>query len=933
MNNRFLTWLDIQREIKRKTYYGQSLPESIIRIDCFFDAIEIGIESETKQEDAKQVLKEWFSDWYEAENSVIRLDIDDKPILVEFSIEEKARITRKIRPFWQEITYLRSDRETHLLPDFPEVDIPEYLDIIAFYSFKGGVGRSLSLVAHVLALLNEVKEQEKSVNILVIDADLEAPGITYWQKSESLVSSISFLDFLEVYHSTSSDIDTALDFVAHEIKKTVRNEVGSNLYVLPTCLDERELLDTPILPEHLLQNINGTWEFTTALVELGKKLELDYIFIDLRSGLSEISSPLMFDPRIQKNLVGTLNEQSISGTRLVLEHIKAVQPHNTQELPYEYFEPIVLLNFLTPALREISDYENHLESLQQSYRFQTENPENSGDYDSYLVIKEADFAQQLLYLNSWSDAKRYLPGTQLMHIAEDWAKEHFINVEKSSKKELISQDSEEPLLDQVLRLRELCGKYEYAENGESEDLLITEPLQNLARNFQSSLPHIVSIGSKGSGKTFSYIQLSRLKTWSHFIDEVVPDSETIEEILFYPLLNSDKIQDNAIQTIREAREKVQEKLCATSDLFVNSECQDRIRFSLKREDWSQLEWTQFWLKEIAQSIGMIYEENSILKVVTISKFLRDKETKLIFLFDGLEDVFTRIFDKNIERIALKSLVDIPQRLAELRNPNFGIIVFIRRDYVKIAISQNFGQFESRYSPYGLSWNASSFLKLVYWIFCKANIQDFEESNIDILSNSELNSSLEKVFGKKLGINTSKEPHSTEWIFAALTDFNGTLQARDIVRFLFYVADGTIEKQSDYQVEYWHHSVTQAQSRLLPPRAIRAALEPCSKKKVQEAKEEDRKFREWFEQIENQENVSERKIPFTVGDLNDLNIDRSTLAMLQEIGVLYEDQPKNKAPRYYIPEIFRTGLGFRLDGGSRPRVLVLKRKIIGKNFLA
>ena len=53
-------------------------------------------------------------------------------------------------------------------------------------------------------------------------------------------------------------------------------------------------------------------------------------------------------------------------------------------------------------------------------------------------------------------------------------------------------------------------------------------------------------------------------------------------------------------------------------------------------------------------------------------------------------------------------------------------------------------------------------------------------------------------------------------------------------------------------------------------------------------------------------------------------------MLEEIGVIYEDKTKNGITCFYMPEIFRVGLGFGLDKSARPRVLVLKRKAVGSD---
>ncbi len=930
MKYKYLTWLDIRRVIRRKTHYGKQLPNGIVRIGCFSDALEIGITDEKQKQVAWEYLEQWFGDWYEKDTQSIKLDIEDAEIPVEFCIEESSNqiSDRKIRPFWEEISYLKDENKEHtqeesLFFNLPEIAKDINLKLIAFYSFKGGVGRTLSLVAHILALVEQAKKNNQSINILIIDADLEAPGITYWERLEQKNTTVSFIDFLEVYHSSPIEIDKSLTFIAKEIKKSVRQEGQSKIYVLPACLNDEELLDTPILPEHLVRNIDGVWEFSQAIFILGKYLEVDYIFLDLRSGLSEISSPILFDPRVQRFLVTTINEQSVGGTSLVLEQLSYIAPAEETIRNNDYYDPILLINFLTPELKKIPDFEDALSKFQSSYI----QSNNQGDYATRLEIKETDFAQQLLYINSWEDARLKLAGSTVMKVAQEWAENQLTLVENN-----IFNNSNLTKIQQVEKLRDICQKYEYAESGEGEDLLITESLKNLAITFQDDLPRVVSIGAKGSGKTFNYIQLSRLKYWHKFIEKVTQESTELNNnnnnIYIYPLLQSSNLKDKAIQITKQAREQVKQALGDESVSFSSSELVDRIKKTLRNTDWGTPEWTEFWLKEIARSIGYKVQNEDSYSIGNIDKFLKNKSSKVIFLFDGLEDVFNNIFDDRSQKIAIESLIRIPQRIAEIRSPNFGIIIFIRRDYINHVIDQNLLQFKNLYHAYNLFWDINSFLRLVYWIFCKTGIPNFKESELKSLSNETLNKKLEKMWGRKLGLNNASEAYTTEWIFAALTDFKGQLQARDIVRFLYHVTDKIIQSRDKVEFEYWSN-LNNSNNRLLPPKAIRCAIEPCSHKKIEEAQEEYPKFKEWFNALPTDKQFL--KIPITNDNLNKLNIDKSTLNMLEEMGVFYEYNNKNNISCYYIPEIFRYGLGFILDGGARPNVLTLKRQALGNKL--
>lgn len=916
---RFLTWLDIRRLIRKKTLYGTQLPTGITKINCFSDTLEISLVSTENQSVAESILQEWFGDWYQNEHKIIQLDLDNSVLPVEFLTEEfNSDDSLFVRPFWEEIAYIGDDnKETDLSKN---LQLPEPFSIppslIAFYSFKGGVGRTLHLASHIFALLESAKELEKEITILVIDADLEAPGLTYWDKAEKQQPAVSFLDFLEVYHYSSLPIEQTLNLFAAEVKKSPKYDGKSVFYFLPACLSDEQLLDTPILPEHLTRSPEGEWTFSEAIYKLGKAVEADYILVDLRAGLSEISSPLIFDPRIQRFFVTTAAEQSVLGLSLVLKQISRVAPSETDLDNNDYFDPSVIVSFLTPELKFLPEFEDALVNFRKSY-IQSTDSEDSSIYSTRLEIKETDFSQELLYINNWEEARTKLSPTSINEIAKEWAESQL----KSSEIELNITNTSSESLDKVRKFKDICEQYEFAESGAGKKILITETLKNLATNFRTSLPRIVSLGAKGAGKTFIYVQLSRLQYWDEFLKIALQQEIEFESKGYiFPLLQSKNLQDNAKDIIRNAREEVRKVLGDNVPEFFHSDYEEGIQESLENE-LTELEWNKFWINQIAKSLGLLNEEKNTISLQEINSFLKNKQISIVFLFDGLEDIFKEALHNDQQKLALRALINLPNKLSEIRQANLGLIILLRRDFLRYAVTQNVGQFESLYSSYDLSWDVDSFLKLVYWVCSQAEVIGATEDKIDTLSREELVTELTKLWGEKLG--GVKEARTASWVFAALTDFKGRLQARDIVRLLFHAAYLTVERSKEIQFERW------SSSRLLPPKAIRRALEPCSEKKVQEAKEEYPEFKKWVDRIETDYKQEQKRIPFTP---EDLSLDPSTIRMLEEMGVIYEDRAKDDITRYYMPEIFRAGLKFTLESGKRPRVLVLKRKAIGRGIL-
>ena len=796
---RLLTWLDVKRVIRERTAYGKRLPDGIVRIGCYSDALEIGVRHPEQIEESSRVLKEWFGEWYQEQQSFIQLDFGNAILPVEFIPgEDGTDVEIAVRPFWEEIAYVESEPEggaegvvSARLPKAFPGDGPR---LVSFYSFKGGVGRTLHLTAFLFALLDRAKDLGLPTTVLVIDADLEAPGLTYWNRRQKQQPSVSFLEFLELYQYSPPDLDEMFSLFAREVKKAPKTEGRSTWYFLPACLNDLQLLDTPVLPEHLARNSNDAWECGDSIYRLGQAIGADYVLLDLRAGLSEVSSPIIFDPRIQRYIVTTIAEQSISGTSLVMDQISRLAPPEPTVIDgnTDYFDPSLIVSMLKPEFRKLPEFENSLVRLRSAYIESVED----NVYAGRLQIFETDFNEELLYINDWEDARLKLVPTSTMRMAREWAKSQLRPPVSSVAGRGIPDESSQ--ISQARKLRDVCKQYEFAENGQGRSLLVTDPLKNLGTSFRDELPRVVSIGAKGAGKTFNYIQLSQFGAWERFLSHVLKGSAELQsETFIFPMLESNGLKDEARCITQDARVSVKEALKDNSPEFSLSECQDRIRAKLRDEKVTELQWNSFWVDEISRAVGMpSSDERHPNKLAEFNVRLKERGFKIVFLFDGLEDIFAQISSDPAQQMALKALIDLPRRLSEIRQANIGLIVFVRRDFIRHVVTQNPAQFENLYRAYDLFWDEDSFRKLAFWICSQAGVIGAKEEEIELLSRDDLSSRLEQLWGMKIGSDNSKEAYTVNWVFAALTDFKGRLQARDIVRFLLNAADITIENPKE-----------------------------------------------------------------------------------------------------------------------------------------
>jgi hypothetical protein len=97
-------------------------------------------------------------------------------------------------------------------------------------------------MTHLAAYLEQTKKLNS--HVLLIDADLEAPGITYWLDVANQPS-ISFVRFLEAVHYPPTSVEESIQYCADELRKSSLTLNGTHdVFVLPACIDPNEPIPT-----------------------------------------------------------------------------------------------------------------------------------------------------------------------------------------------------------------------------------------------------------------------------------------------------------------------------------------------------------------------------------------------------------------------------------------------------------------------------------------------------------------------------------------------------------------------------------------------------------------------------------------------------------------------------------------------------------------
>ena len=153
--------------------------------------------------------------------------------------------------------------------------------VTTFYSYKGGVGRTMAL-ANVAALLAEIGRR-----VLVVDFDLEAPGVPSYGSLTAAAGKPGIVDYVCHYLDTN-EVPEVADYIV-----PCRLSNGRDIWVLPAGDNTR--------PEYAEQFARIDWGYLYAERNGAELLDdmkvqweefedqgFDYVLIDSRTGNTDI---------------------------------------------------------------------------------------------------------------------------------------------------------------------------------------------------------------------------------------------------------------------------------------------------------------------------------------------------------------------------------------------------------------------------------------------------------------------------------------------------------------------------------------------------------------------------------------------------------------------------------------------------------------------
>ncbi|GAB7389203.1 ParA family protein [Bacillaceae bacterium] len=895
----YYSWQDVALAFKKRKLNGE-WPEDWYNVEVFHDEIEIEVLGEWNdhtEEKTFETLVKWFG---------LRIDLEAKAFRLESFKNEKRNLSISVVP-----SEAKEKKEKRKAPLFRSLyDIGQWISppafsekpkVFAFHSYKGGVGRTLSVLSFCRSLSKIKREEGNPLRLLIIDADFEAPGLTWLARENKETAGgfaeFSLLDALTLIHEEERWEESVLNFIASKVKEERLRLPVNGLYAehffLPAHRSDEQLLSMPVEPEDLVQFRGREWIIGDFVHRLGERLGVDAVVIDLRAGISEFSAPILLDPRIQNIFVSTTSFQSLHGTSFLLHQIMKTVPGSKEEVK----EPLIFLTMVTKEAKE------------QVEKFQEEVlPIYMKDDDDLLEttdrIKLLPFAEELVHLEGLESIDQKLSGTSFEKVIDQAVAEMMPTPVRDKR----STRQKKPKEQFLRELHTLCKKMEYAETDESAHFLKTIPIRNLAQKFATSLPSAVVMGAKGSGKTFIYLQLVKKRTWGAFLETVLGPNEERVDARIIPLISSRNLEDRNKEWVKACLAESQADYNMERP-FQPASLLDDIESLEVQGVVSEFEWRDFWLSAMGKAVG--YEAEADLW--KIDQHLKAKGKRVTFVVDGLEDIFTKITESEPQQKAVRALCQgIVSLIREIPDSNIGLIVFVRKDIVQHAITQNFGQFSRLYDPFELRWNQEEALRLALWVCQMVDPHwpiEGEANTIEHLQRELIEKSLIPLWGLKLGKEDSKEAITANWVVLALSDFRGQLQARDMVRFLGQASILNQTASSKYHDRY------------LQPNAIRQAIDYCSSEKVREIAQEIPVLEHIFNKIKNSDE-DKRELPF---ERETLHLTVEEIKILETHGIVFKQDEG-----YYMPEIFRRGLHLKLKNRAKPKVIYLMKNALRKS---
>jgi MinD-like ATPase involved in chromosome partitioning or flagellar assembly len=210
---------------------------------------------------------------------------------------------------------------------------------ITFYSFKGGVGRTMALV-NVAAQLAKMGRK-----VLMVDFDLEAPGLETFERLRPRQPHPGLVEYVTEYMSSKRSPDVR-DYIysAGKIGKK-----DGQLWVMPAGRRDRDyhLALARLDWRKLYDDCEGFLFFEDLKAQWEQEYKADYVLIDSRTGHTDVKGICTRQLPDAVVMLFFPNEQNLVGLRAVCQEIRREREHG--------LEKDIRLNFVASNVPDLDD--------------------------------------------------------------------------------------------------------------------------------------------------------------------------------------------------------------------------------------------------------------------------------------------------------------------------------------------------------------------------------------------------------------------------------------------------------------------------------------------------------------------------------------------------------------------------------------------------
>lgn len=313
--------------------------------------------------------------------------------------------------------------------------------IITFYSYKGGTGRSMAL-ANVACILAQREENTPGKGVLMIDWDLEAPGLHRYfcdrlaprkRAADSLNTGSCDAEpgLIDLFYELDAKIDalktrnssSGKEMFAEDVARNVFDEIDFDDYIIPTNIKVLSLLkagrfnrnDTNEYPERVNKfNWETLYNKSPQLMRVFAEVlaeKYDYVLIDSRTGVTDISGVCTMLLPEKLVVVFTPNMQSLMGAIDVVSRATGYRKESDDLRSLIVF-PLV------------SRVESNEPELRYDWRFGNPDREVTGYQAEFEKVLAEAYRKEAVDLNAYFDEMqiqhipRYAYGEQIAVLEE-----------------------------------------------------------------------------------------------------------------------------------------------------------------------------------------------------------------------------------------------------------------------------------------------------------------------------------------------------------------------------------------------------------------------------------------------------------------------------------------------------------------------------------